>query len=233
VGRIIVVGAGPGSPEYVTLAAKRAVRQADVVVGSERALRLFRNNMRGEALPLTAHNFKQTLEQAVKKAEQGKSVAVVSTGDPGFAGLLRPVLEVVGERNVEVKVVPGVSAIQACAARALVSWENTVLLSFHDGVSEAGKKQLLTAVRAGKQVMLLPDPKAFTLKEIAKFLTGEGVNKNTEVVLCEDLTLKTERLIETTLEEARAHDSGRLTVILIKAEQKTWPKSLRCQNVEA
>ena len=82
--KIRIVGVGPGSPDYVTPAAKKAVATAQVIIGAERALSLFAGDISGETIKLTAKNINDALKNAVLSSQQGKLVVVLSTGDPGF-----------------------------------------------------------------------------------------------------------------------------------------------------
>jgi cobalt-precorrin-7 (C5)-methyltransferase len=220
VAKLSVVGIGPGSPGYVTPAARQAVQGSDVVIGAERSLSLLREDVRGEAVPLTGKNVNEILHYAVDSVEKGLMVALLSTGDPGFSGLLRSILRVSRGRDVEVNVIPGVSAIQACAARLCLCWDEMTLFTFHKGTTAEKKAQLLKAVRDGKDVMLLPDPKAFPPREIASFLIEAGLDKATTVFVCERLTLSDERIVETILERAATLDFDALCVMVIKVNQE-------------
>ena len=218
--KLSVVGIGPGSPEYVTPAARQTVQDAEVVVGAERSLKLLETDIKGEAVTLTAENVTEILKQAVESAEKGKTITLLSTGDPGFSGLLGSILKYTQGRNVEVNVIPGVSAVQACAARLRMSWDAMNLLTFHKGATAEKKARLLKAVSEGKDVILLPEPKTFHPREIARFLLKSGLDKATKVFVCERLTLSGERVVETTLEQAAALDFDVLCVMVIKVKQK-------------
>ena len=116
--KINIVGVGPGSPDYVTPLARKTVQQADLVIGAQRSLNIFKGEIKGETVVLTAKNLKTVLKLAAKSAEKKKTVALLSTGDPGFSGLLHTVLESGLFEAEDLNVVPGVSSIQVCAAKA-------------------------------------------------------------------------------------------------------------------
>jgi cobalt-precorrin-7 (C5)-methyltransferase len=216
--KINIVGTGPGSPDYVTPAAKKAVRQAQVVIGAQRSLDLFADDIKGEKMVLTAKNLKAAIEFGVESARKNKNVALLSTGDPGFSGLLHTVLESGLVKAEEINVIPGVSSIQTCAARLGMSWDDVCLFTFHEGkVSVEDKNRLLSCVRNGKNVMILPDPKAFPPSEIACFLLKAGVKNETHVSICENLTLPNEKVTSCILEEASEGFFGSLCVMVIKA----------------
>ena len=219
--KLSVVGIGPGSPDYVTPAARQAVQAADVVMGAERSLKLLETDVRGESITLTAKNVTENLKRAVESVEKGKTIALLSTGDPGFSGLLGSILKYTRGRDVEVNVIPGVSSIQACAARLCMSWDEIRLFTFHKGVTANKKAQLLKALREGKNVMLLPDPKAFPPREIANFLLEAGLDKDTTVYVCERLTLSDEKVVESSLKQTSTLDFDALNVMVIKMKQKS------------
>jgi cobalt-precorrin-7 (C5)-methyltransferase len=218
--KITIVGAGPGSPDYVTPIARKTVRSAALVVGAERVLSLFKDDIKGETLKLTAKNLNDALRQCAEYAKRGKSVALLSTGDPGFAGLLRTFRNATEGKNVEVEVVPGVSSLQACAAKLAMTWDEVDLFSFHDGTSLEKKKQLLGAVKNGKDVMLLPNPKAFVPRDIANFLIDRGISADTPTVVCENLTLNNEQVKNSTLKGILGMTFDSLCVMVIRPIRK-------------
>ncbi len=218
--KLNIVGTGPGSPEHVTSAARKAVQDAQVVIGAERSLQLFQNDIHGEKLTLTAKNVDEALKFAAESARNGKNVALLSTGDPGFSGLLGSVLSRNLAKNIEVNVVPAVSSIQACAARLCMPWDNAVLFTFHDSVSNEKKDAFAKAVKAGSAVILLPDPKNFTPKDIASFLLSRGVSDEIRIAVCENITLSNERITYCTLKEAANKDFPPLCVMIINVSKR-------------
>ncbi|MEM9215002.1 MAG: precorrin-3B C(17)-methyltransferase [Cyanobacteria bacterium P01_F01_bin.150] len=123
-GSLALVGMGPGQLDQMTPAAKGAVINADAVIGYGLYLDLVRPILRPgqivESLPITQE--RQRAERAVALASWGLSVAVVSSGDCGIYGMAGLVMEQL-QRNgwnghtPGVRVFPGVTALQAAAAR--------------------------------------------------------------------------------------------------------------------
>ncbi len=215
--KLTIVGVGPGSPEYIIPAARKAVQNAQIVIGSERSLLLFNEEIHGEKLTLTSKNVDDLLKYAQDAEKKGKRVVLLSAGDPGFSGLLGSVLSRVNGEN-KVTVIPGVSSIQVCAAYLSMCWENAVLFTFHSGVDEKKKEELFKAVKAGKDVFLLPEPKIFKPADIALFLIKKGIEKTAKIIVCENLTLKNEQVVETTLDEATHLSFSPLCVIVIRRQ---------------
>lgn len=123
-GKIALVGTGPGALSQMTPAAQMAVTNADVVIGYTLYLDLIaplkRPGQIVEAWPITQE--KQRAERAGELAQQGLSVTVVSSGDCGIYGMAGLVLETLQAqgwdgKTPEIQVLPGVTALQAAAAR--------------------------------------------------------------------------------------------------------------------
>jgi len=218
--KINIVGVGPGSPDYVTPAARKAVAQAEVVIGAQRSLNLFASEVKGETMVLTAKNLHEALKHAAEEVKSGKNVALLSTGDPGFSGLLHTVLKTGLVSVAEINVVPGVSSLQACAARLAISWDDACLFTFHEGnVTVEEKNELVSCLKNGKDLLLLPDSKAFSPKEIAAFLIDIGVDRKTSVYICENLTLDDEKVTSSSLEQVPQQTFRPLCVMVIKANR--------------
>ena len=122
-GSLYVIGLGPGDPAMITAQAKTALCQSQVVIGYSGYFAGIEDLIDGKeriALPLTQEA--QRAQLAVERAMEGASVCVISSGDAGIYGMASLVLEVVAQRASEspvcpdVVVVPGVSAVNACAS---------------------------------------------------------------------------------------------------------------------
>jgi cobalt-precorrin-7 (C5)-methyltransferase len=214
--KVCIVGAGPGSEDYVTPIARKTVQNADVVLGAERALILFADDVRGETVKLTAKTMNAALKRTVELAKKGRSVAILSTGDPGFSGLLRTFSRIARGQDIQVNVIPGISSVQVCAARLGIPWDEAELFTLHEGATANKKEKLSKAVENGRTVILLPDAKEFPPSEIAKFLLKRGVDQATEAFICENITLDSEKITRNTLREAATAAFGPLCVMVIK-----------------
>ena len=121
-GSLHVIGLGPGDPRMLTEQAKMALGQSQVVIGYSGYFTGVQDIVHDKeciALPLTQET--QRAQIAVERAMQGEAVCVISSGDAGIYGMASLVLEVMEQRAAngacpEVVVVPGVSAVNACAS---------------------------------------------------------------------------------------------------------------------
>jgi cobalt-precorrin-7 (C5)-methyltransferase len=212
--KIFLIGAGPGAKEHVTPAARENVRKAAIVIGAERALELFREDIKNETCALKAENLDEIVQRTLTCAQEGKSVALVSTGDPTFFGLLKPLLQK-SPNELELEIVPGISSIQVCTSRLQICFEEIgLILSFH-GQPNAERVRLLEAVRNGKIAMILPDPKSFQPDQISKYLIDSGIDPKTPAAVCENLTYANERITEGDLEEISSGKYGPMCLMVI------------------
>nr|WP_293103293.1 precorrin-3B C(17)-methyltransferase [Moorena sp. SIOASIH] len=123
-GKLLLVGIGPGNLDQITPAAKTAISSADAVIGYSLYINLITTLRRPgqiiEALPITQES--QRAKRAIELAEWGLTVAVVSSGDCGIYGMAGLVLEELRSRGwdgktPQVQVFPGITALQAAASR--------------------------------------------------------------------------------------------------------------------
>jgi precorrin-6y C5,15-methyltransferase (decarboxylating) CbiE subunit len=200
---ITIIGCGPGSPDYVTPAARKACAAAAAAVGSERALALF-PEFEGERIVMDG-NVAAAI-QAVEKFAGKKKVAVLVTGDPGLFSLAAPFLRRFGRGACEV--VPGISSVQAAFARLGLDWAEAVILSAHHEKPGAGRQAL-----EGKDKIALLAGKRESFGWIADVC--EGLDGGYAVFACEDMTLETERVRRVDAASLRAGDFSSRTVVLI------------------
>ena len=111
-GKIYVVGLGPGDGKYLTEQARQALAAAEVLCGYTVYVDLiaplypeketYTTPMRGEL---------ERCRWALETARSGRTVALVCSGDGGVYGMASPLLELAGETGeVEIELVPGVTA---------------------------------------------------------------------------------------------------------------------------
>lgn len=118
-GILYIVGTGPGNPDQMTEQAKRAIRDAEYILGNESYLSLIPHLLDGKNV------VRSSMGKEVERAKEAVSlarnhvVAMVSGGDPGVYGMAGIVLEVAShaESRARIEVIPGVTAATAAASR--------------------------------------------------------------------------------------------------------------------
>ena len=109
--KLYVVGIGPGAPEDMTLRARRALEEAEVIAGYGVYADLIRPLFPEKEYLVTAmRRESERCRMAIDAACAGKTVAMISSGDAGVYGMAGLVLELAQGRDVRVEIVPGVTA---------------------------------------------------------------------------------------------------------------------------
>ena len=120
-GKIFVVGIGPGGLDEITPKARSAIEAAEVVAGYNTYVRLVEKILGGKKI--IGRAMMQEVERshlAIEEALKGRTVAVISSGDSGVYGMAGLVLEMIlnlpEENRPQFEIVAGVSAVNAAAA---------------------------------------------------------------------------------------------------------------------
>jgi len=180
---ITIVGCGPGSPEYLTAAAIRAVQDSEVLVGARRLLDLFPEHP-GERIMMEAHTEKVLAAIADRP---NKKIAVLVTGDPGLASLAQPILKRFGPSRC--RVIPGVSSLQAAFARLGLDWLGARIIDAH-GKDPSIHLKLLEGIEKIAVLGGRIESLSWILEETS------AISDDFKLWACEDLTLETERIRE-------------------------------------
>ena len=211
-GHVMLVGAGPGDPELLTLKAVRALRAADVVLYDDLVSAAVLDFARREAKRLLVGKTgygpacKQTEINAlmVTYANEGKRVVRLKSGDPMIFGRAGEEMAELRAAGVAFDVIPGVSTVQAAAARLKVS------LTHRD---HAKRLQLVTGhSRDGRlpdnlDWNALADPGATTavymahrtFAELSARLIAHGLPPETPASALFDVTRANENIIASTI----------------------------------
>ena len=114
---IYVVGLGPGGPEQITPRALSALEKCDLIVGYKAYIELVRPLFEGRK-ELVASPMKKERARCLEALElslSGRTVGLISSGDPGIYGMAGIMLEVAGDRT-EVEIIPGITAAASSAS---------------------------------------------------------------------------------------------------------------------
>jgi precorrin-6B C5,15-methyltransferase / cobalt-precorrin-6B C5,C15-methyltransferase len=145
--RVAVVGMHGG--EVFGAAARLALAQADLLVGSDRHLAYVENPV-AERWELHGA-LKPFLERIATAADQGRRVCMLASGDPGFFGIVRALAARIGAERLAIH--PAPTSVAMALARLGMSWDDVVVVSAHgrpleDAVAEiqrCGRAAVLTA----------------------------------------------------------------------------------------
>lgn len=117
--KVIIVGAGPGDPELITIKGKKAIEEADVIIyaGSLVNEKLLEYNKKNAEIYNSANmNLEEIIDVMVKAVNQGKKVVRLHTGDPSIYGAIKEQIDELSKYGIDVEIIPGVSSLFAATA---------------------------------------------------------------------------------------------------------------------
>jgi precorrin-3B C17-methyltransferase len=223
-GQVTVVGIGPGSIDHLTNRAMAEIRSADYIVGFSPYIEQVRGTIRPGTIVHSSsmgHEVDRALH-ALKLAAKGRRVALVSGGDPGVYGMAGPVLETARKlgTNVEVNIVPGVTAATASAASLGAPLMNDfAVISLSDLLTPRKKilERVKTAVK-GDFVLVLYNPQSRQRKEPLKLvhrMLMKYRKLTTPVGIVTAYSRKGEKTVVTTLERMLDHVIDMTSTIIV------------------
>ena len=227
-GRVVIVGLGPGPAEWMTQEASAAVASASDVVGYRPYLErlVLRPDQRAHSIDNRVEMDRARL--ALRLATEGRAVAVVSGGDPGVFAMAAALFEALEEDpqwlKLDIQVAPGVTAMQAAAARLGAPFgHDFCAISLSDNLKPwAIVERRLRAAADADFVIALYNPaskarptriaQAFDLLRTAKAST-------TPVAFARAVGRADETLTVTTLGEADASLADMATLVVIGSSE--------------
>ena len=189
--KVIVVGIGPGSPDYILPIASRSIEMAKVLVGSQRALNAFAP--RGIKTKVIDKDIKGVLTFISEFLPQSDVVVMVS-GDPGFYSLL--VALKANFKESQMTVIPGISSMQLAFSRISEVWQDAVLISMHGRLASDEDLQYKPHKKLGISTDYEHNP-----SHIAGVLLTHGWPSDSQVWLGEALSYEDENSKKITLGE--------------------------------
>jgi precorrin-3B C17-methyltransferase len=223
----MLVGIGPGSQTQMTHRACAAIAEADVVIGYVTYILLVADLLEGKEV--IRKGMTEELDRAVHalaRARAGKKVALISSGDAGVYGMAGPTYELLFEAgwtpdsDVAVEIVPGTSAINACAA--LVGAPLThdfCAISLSDLLTPWPTiARRLEAAAAADFVVALYNPKSGRrTRQIAQaqYLFLRHRSPQTPVAIVKSAYRRRQAIVFTTLEKMSDCEIGMLSTVLI------------------
>lgn len=210
---VYFVGAGPGDKELITVKGAKILSQADCVIyaGSLVNAELLEYCKPGCLI----HNSAQmTLEEVITVIaaceEKGLITARLHTGDPSIYGAIREQIDILVERGIKFKVVPGVSSFLAAAAAlgaeyTLPSVSQTVILTRMEGRTPVpAKEDIVNLARAQASMAIFLS--SGMLKELSAKLIEGGYTNDTPAAIVYKASWADEKIIRTTIE--KLHESA-------------------------
>ena len=172
-GKIYVVGIGPGEYEMMTLKADKALRDSDVIVGYKAYIELIKDRYPDKEY--IESNMKQEIERCqmcLMLAKEGKKVSLICSGDAGVYGMASPMLEIASMNGFDdIEIISGVTAaLSGAAYLGAPIAHDFCIISLSDLLTdkELIKERLLLAAK-GDFCIVLYNPSSHKRKDYLKW----------------------------------------------------------------
>ena len=216
---MLLVGAGPGDPELLTLKAVRALKQADVILydrlAGTGALEHARREV--ELVPVGKVKGEHSVPQdkiqelMIERARAGQTVVRLKGGDPLVFGRAGEEIAALREAGIEVEIVSGITAGLAAAASLRIPLthrdisHSVTFVSGHEAGGDEPSFEHLDLAALGKgESTLLVYMGVSTAGLIASRLLAAGWKPECPVIAVENASRDTERRVATTVAELAA-----------------------------
>lgn len=226
-GKLLIIGFGPGALEHITGRALAALDESEAVIGYTTYVDLIRPLLRHQEIVGTGMTEEVSrAQEAVRRAEEGQTIAVISSGDAGVYGMAGLVYEVLIERGwsrsdgVQVEVIPGISAIQSCSSllgAPIMHDSCTISLSDHltpwesiaARVEAAGAADFVIAFynpRSGRRTRQIEEARGILLRYR---------DPATPVGIVKSAYRDRQQTVVTTLQDMLEHEIGMLSTVVV------------------
>jgi uroporphyrin-III C-methyltransferase len=204
IGKVYLVGAGPGDPELLTMKAVRVLREADVVLHDDlisgeilalipRTATVISVSKRCGAARVTQEEINAML---VAFAGSGRTVVRLKSGDPMLFGRAGEEIDAIREGGIEFEVVPGISAAFAAAAALETSLTDRRYAS--RVVFSTGHRAASAPSEGTTHVIYMP---GVDYASVVNRLLTEGFSPETPCVIVSAVSRETQSELRTTLGE--------------------------------
>jgi cobalt-precorrin 5A hydrolase / precorrin-3B C17-methyltransferase len=226
-GRLAIVGTGPGSAQWMSPQVKELLKSATDWVGYSTYLNLVEPLRQGQQRHESDNRVElDRARQALDLAAEGRSVALVSSGDPGIYAMATAVFEVIEQdakpewQRLDIQVAPGISAMQAAASQVGAPiGHDFCTISLSDILKPWAviEQRILTAAQADLVIAFynpISSQRTWQLAK-AKELLLQVRSPQTPVILARNLGRPKQAIVVTTLNQFQPNDADMRTIILI------------------
>lgn len=212
--QVTLIGLGGGTGETLSAEGRRALEQAELVLGAERLLENLPEieNQKRAAATKSAELF------ALLTKSDAKRPCVVFSGDTGFYSGASGLLALLREAEIPCRVLPGLSSVQLLAARLGEPWQDWTLCSAHGTPCDP-----VAALMAGRPAFFLTGGKT-TPASLCREIKDAGLGA-LRVAVGEKLACPDERVSTMTAAECAERTFAPLSVLLVEAAPRPFERS--------
>ncbi len=237
--KCLIVGAGPGNPDFLSQTARNAVQNAPFICGASRLLDSLKKLIRPDSelhseykvekivalietfaarqTDVDKINFNGSRQSAVEKSPAAPVILV--SGDAGFYSLAESLVPALEESGWQTEIIPALSSVQYFAAKIKKSWKDWLLASAHGTEIDLGAE-----LSKSEKCFFLTGGKVSPLS-IARFLTDRGFG---DALLTAGIRLSypDEKIISATAAEFSEGDPALkegLSVLLVERKIPDFP----------
>jgi len=229
-GKLYIVGIGPGAVEHLTKKALNVLQESEYVIGNATYIDQIAEVIKNSKV--IRSEMGKEVERAKKAVELAKEhvVSIISGGDANVYGMAGLVFEIAEKNNVEIEVIPGVTALSAAASLLGAPIVNDfAVISLSDLLTpvEIIEKRLESAAKADFAIVLY-NPKSRNRRqnfgraiEIIRKHRGD----ETPVGIVKNATREAEKVIATTLGEVMQYNDEvdmSTLVVIGNSESRLW-----------
>lgn len=219
-GKIYVVGLGPGNKENMTFRAYDVLKNSDIIIGYKTYVDLIEGMFPDKKI-IKSYMKKEVArcEETLKLALEGNIISLISSGDAGVYGMAGLMLEIAGGQ-VEVEIVPGITSANASASLGgapIVHDSVNISLSNLLTDWELIKKRIDLASQ-GDFVITLYNPKSSGRPELineARDIMLKHKRKDTPVLIARNVGREEENYDITTLSEMLDYEINMFSTVII------------------
>jgi len=207
-GKVVIVGAGPGDPELITLKGKKAIEEADIIVyaGSLVNKEILKYNRKNAKIYNSATmDLEEIVKVMVDGVEKGLKVVRLHTGDPSIYGAIKEQIDELKKHNIEVEIIPGVTSLSAAASSLKVELtlpkvSQTVIITRPEGRTPKPEGESLKELARHRSTMAIFLGVGLIDKVVSELIEG-GYRKDTPVAVVYKASWKDEKVVKGTLED--------------------------------
>lgn len=207
-GKIYIVGAGPGDPDLITVKGLKLLQEADVVFYTDSLVSealVARSKPEAEVVKSSGMDLEEMVEFMIGRVREGKKIVRLHTGDPAMYGATMEQMALLKKAGIECEIVPGVSSVFASAAAVgaeltIPDLTQTLILTRAEGRTPVPDREQLKDLASHHCTIALFLSATLT-KKVTNELLEAGWSEHTPVAIVQRASWPDQLIVRTTVGE--------------------------------